>query len=208
MKRAFLFLPFLLFGCMQGATDGAAQAESAPPPDDMSADPDPDSVVVVAGDVAGLVPSVGCYENEEVIFQCTVRGGRRVVVCSSDSGDGKRVAKYRFGKEASEITLPDLGNPPPRFGSVPLSGGGEGQVEFRNGNTRYIVYSRIVRTHFVEGEPNYPAITDGLLVLEGDKLLTAHQCDGQGLTPLHFDRASRAMERVDHLFTEATAELD
>ena len=204
MKRvAALALVLASTGCGQGvaapeptpASDTLAKKAEDKPPTKPAPSPGAD-----------IAPAVACTAAEEPLFLCPVGRGRSVAVCSAPRADGGHDVHYRFGKGTSELTLPRPGGPPPRFGSVPYSGGGEQQIEFRNGDTRYIVFSRMVRTNFAEGEPNDPAIIDGLVVMQGEEVIAMHTCEGEPMLPVQYFPAEEAMGRVDHLFTEATAE--
>lgn len=118
---------------------------------------------------------VACASGEEELFSCAVPGGKRIAVCGVTNAQGQRTAQYRFGSGSEAEIVLDGG----RFASVPYSGGGEAQIEFANGSTRYIVYSRTVRTNFAAGEPNNPEFTDGVLVLSNGKVLPERQCTAE-----------------------------
>lgn len=116
---------------------------------------------------------VACAADEQELFSCTA-GSKRIAVCGVTNAQGQKTAQYRFGTpEEAEIVL-DGG----RFANVPYSGGGEAQIAFANGATRYIVYSRTVRTNFTAGEPNNPEFTDGVMVLRNGETIADRQCTG------------------------------
>lgn len=116
---------------------------------------------------------VACASNEQALFSCTA-GNKRIAVCGVTNAQGQKTAQYRFGSsDRAEIVL-DGG----RFSSVPYSGGGEAQIAFANGGTRYIVYGRTVRTNFEAGEPNNPEFTDGVMVVRDGKQVADRQCTG------------------------------
>jgi len=143
--------------------------------------------------------SAQCASNEKTIFACKVANGKRVTVCAADSGK----VHYRYGGAKAELALQGG-----KWASVAYSGGGELQMAFENGDTRYIVFSRIVRTNFKEGEPNYPAISDGVIVMRGDKVLSLQSCDDPQLKPADYDLAEKSLPRVDELFTYETSRAD
>ena len=145
-----------------------------------------------------------CLAGEGVAFTCPMKSGKHVSVCITQS-DGSKFAQYRFGPPDGPAELvwpakPDSGRL--SFASVPYSGGGEGQIIFTNGDTTYAVFSRIVRTHFVEGEPNYPAITDGIIVKRGGAVLGELLCMGdQAEMPVNFGLAKEYMDAAPELIT-------
>tara|TARA_B100000678_G_scaffold189392_1_gene158369 strand:- start:6 stop:617 length:612 start_codon:yes stop_codon:yes gene_type:complete len=115
---------------------------------------------------------VACASDEQELFSCTA-GAKRIAVCGVTNTQGQKTAQYRFGSpDKAEIVL-DGG----RFASVPYSGGGEAQIEFANGATRYVVYSRTVRTNFDE-RGNMPEFTDGVVVLRDGEAVADRQCTG------------------------------
>ena len=122
------------------------------------------TATMAEGDGGGR--SVVCSEDEQTIFSCPTDGGKRISVCGKNGE-----VEYRFGAEQAELTL--AGG---RFGSVPFSGGGEAQVAFANGETRYVVFSRVVRTNFTAGETNNPEFTDGVMVLKGNRKIAERLC--------------------------------
>lgn len=165
----------------------AADAESAETPEAESEDKAADKAKV----------AVACGEGEQTIFSCTVKNGKTIAVCASDKG-----LDYRYGKDSAELTLSGGA-----WATVPYSGGGESQIKFSNSGTDYIVFSRIVRTNFEPGEPNNPAISDGVIVQSGDKVLNLQVCTpGEG--GVDVDKLSRTGEPENELFSEATGRAD
>lgn len=144
-------------------------------------------------------PPVDCRAGEDSIFSCKTGAGKRIAVCAADGGQ----VEYRYGAERPEIVL--TGG---EFASVPYSGGGEAQIQFTNGSTRYIIFSRMVRTNFTAGEPNEPAISDGVIVLRDGKAGAMQLCDDPDAVPIDYDAAVKHMTRQDELFIEQTAQAD
>lgn len=162
-----------------------------------ASDPSPAAVVVSAA--AGKTSGVDCGTGEEPIFSCRTGGGKRIAVCAIDPGK----VEYRYGAATPELIL-DGG----RFASVPYSGGGEAQIAFANGPVRYVVFSRMIRTNFEAGEPNYPAISDGVIVLRNDEVLAISTCDDADAMPVQYDAAQKYMKQRDELFTYETGRAD
>jgi hypothetical protein len=112
--------------------------------------------------------TVACTADETPIFSCTFADRKRVAVCGTAPGK----AEYRFGGDAPELTLQGG-----ERAYAMYSGGGEQQLAFANGDTRYIVFSRVVRTRF-DGNGNEPAISDGIVVERGGKFMGIRVCEG------------------------------
>ncbi|QIG55010.1 hypothetical protein G6N82_13395 [Altererythrobacter sp. BO-6] len=151
-------------------------------------------------DRAARANPVACTSQEETIFSCEMPGGKRLAVCAPQMGE----AEYRFGGAEPEIVLTGgvLAN-------VPYSGGGEAQIRFANAGTQYIVYSRMVRTNFTEGEPNNPAISDGVVILRDGKFVAIRPCEGgQAEMPVKINAAKRVFAGNYRLFTEETIRGD
>ncbi|WP_379546035.1 hypothetical protein ACFCW2_09865 [Qipengyuania sp. DSG2-2] len=181
MRTAFAMVSVLaLAACGGDVTDSESvlgSPELAVVEDGSEADGTPDEATDEATDDStdgagdsgredDIAQPVACQEGEETLFSCDDKGGKQIAVCGKDGN-----AQYRFGNEVAEITL-DNG----KFASVPYSGGGEAQIAFSNGDTRYIVFSRIVRTNFEPGEPNNPEITDGVMVVRGGETIGKRTC--------------------------------
>ncbi|GAA4644333.1 hypothetical protein GCM10023115_22930 [Pontixanthobacter gangjinensis] len=115
-----------------------------------------------------------CAEDEPIIFSCTVKGGKQLSVCASETDAGKPTAQYRFGRQSAEMVINGG-----RFSSVPYSGGGEAQIAFSKGDTRYIVFSRVIRTNFEPGEPNEPDFQDGVMVVRSGRPAVTIRCEGE-----------------------------
>lgn len=142
---------------------------------------------------------IGCDDDEEAIFACTLENGKRVAVCSDRPG----MAQYRYGGDAPELVL--AGG---ELGIVGYSGGGESQIAFENDGYRYVVFSRMVRVGMDEEGHNLPSITDGVVVLEGDRFADLQQCDDPNVLPLQYDAAERVWQRQHDLFTDETERAD
>lgn len=140
--------------------------------------------------------AVFCGAGEETVFSCKTETGNDLAVCAA----GEDV-HYRFGKGSPDMSLMGA-----RWATVGYSGGGEAQILFSNGNTDYIVFSRMIRTNFTPGEPNNPAISDGVIVRRGEKTLSMHQCEGgQAEKPVDYNLAEAAIaNRGNELFTDET----
>lgn len=146
-------------------------------------------------------PASTCGEGEEVIFACTMKSGKKASICVTEEGDTK-FAQYRFGPAGKPAELAWPMSPADgrlAFKSVPYSGGGEGQLSFVKGDTRYVVFSRMVRTNFEPGEPNYPAIEDGILVLRGGSVLGELACADVAM-PVQYALAEEYSEPAPEIF--------
>jgi hypothetical protein len=185
----------LLAGCQGQPEDkGAAQAAAATP----SATPDVPSALADKMAAQDRIRAAACKADETPIFACKLAGGKRVAVC----GAGEWTGHYRFGSDTPELEL--AGG---KYANVMYSGGGEAQIAFANGNTRYIVFSRIVRTSFGD-DGNAPAISDGVVVERGGKFLDIKLCDDPDLLPVDVNAANAIWEDERELFTEETIRAD
>ena len=182
MKRMILIgtASLALVACNNAADDGADQLDTA----DLEANADAPAPAVPEGSVSDtdeaaedtmeeMAQPVACAQDERTLFFCEA-GRKQIAVCGVNDAKGKPTAQYRYGSDTAEMVL--AGG---RFANVPYSGGGEAQIEFLNGSTRYIVYSRTVRTNFAPGEPNDPEFTDGVMVVRGGNVLSDKQCTGE-----------------------------
>lgn len=167
----------------------------------------PGAVVATAAatPATGAKAAVGavCAKDEPVLFSCNLRNGRKVAVCGALLG-GRATAQYRYGKpgEPAEMIWPrSSSDSRVAFASVPYSGGGEAQLSFANGTTRYVVYSRIIRTNFAADEPNDPAIEDGVLVMQGGRQLANLACDDQPMHPVDYNVSEKFADKAEELFT-------
>lgn len=159
----------------------------------------PTSPAVPVAQAPAAASGGGCMAGEETIFSCKTAADKRIAVCAARGGP----VEYRYGAGEPELTV--AGG---RFASVPYSGGGEAQLAFDNAGTRYVVFSRIVRTNFAPGEPNNPAISDGVMVLQGEKVVSVQVCSDTDPVPVQYDVAARHMEQENELFTEETSRVD
>lgn len=192
--RALLGCSLLLASCGSAGAgnDGEPEeqrAEQAPPP------AGPLSPVPATTTSGSPGRTVECASGEAEVFSCKVAGGKRIAIC----GTGRGEAEYRFGDGEPELVLSGG-----RWASVPYSGGGEAQVAFASGDTRYVVFSRIVRTNFAAGEPNDPAISDGVIVLEGEEVIGIQLCDDPDVAAIDYDLAEAHFPRADDLFSWET----
>lgn len=196
----------LLAGCSKsediGQNEAAAGAENAAPTATPSAE-------IEAPPVAASTPDESkawggeCAQGEEALFACSLKNGRAVAVCKAGEGGDKGLVQYRYGKPgvAPELSWPQNSDDGKlTFASVPYSGGGEAQLGFARGAVRYIVYSRIVRTNFKPGEPNNPAITDGVMVVENGKVKANYACDGQASKAVDVNLATKYLGDDDKAF--------
>ena len=192
--RALLGCSLLLASCGSAGAgnDGEPEeqrAEQAPPP------AGPLSPVPATTTSGSPGRTVECASGEAEVFSCKVAGGKRIAIC----GTGRGEAEYRFGDGEPELVLSGG-----RWASVPYSGGGEAQVAFASGDTSYVVFSRIVRTNFAAGEPNDPAISDGVIVLEGEEVIGIQLCDDPDVAAIDYDLAEAHFPRADDLFSWET----
>ena len=184
----------LLAGCA-GAEQGDAVSQesskaSEAPANRAGASPVPSPAIT---------KEVDCTASEETVFSCAMPGGKRLAVCAPSAGP----AQYRFGTKEAELVL--RGG---KWARAMYSGGGEAQIAFANGDTRYIVFSRMVRTNFAAGEPNYPAISDSV-IMRNDELVAVRPCaGGQADMPVQYDAAERVFAQEDELFTDETMRAD
>lgn len=197
MRARALGLAFLVLvaGCQGQGSDNLDDGAEAPVPGATSA-----ALPVAAAQVAEQPRpnSASCTAEETTVFTCRLAGGKRVSVC----GAGRRSAHYRFGAETIELALAGGA-----FANVMYSGGGESQIAFTNGTTRYIVFSRIVRTSFGE-EGNASAISDGVVIEQGGKFLDIRLCEDPDLRPVDVNAANAIWNEERELFTEETSRAD
>lgn len=139
-----------------------------------------------------------CKPDETPIFTCTFADGKRVAVC----GAGEWLGYYRFGGATPELEL--AGG---KYASAMYSGGGEDQIAFDNGDTRYIVFSRMVRTGFDENG-NAPAISDGVVIERAGKFAAIRLCQDPDVLPVQTGAANAVWEDERELFTDETIRAD
>ncbi|MXP25039.1 hypothetical protein GRI39_03120 [Altererythrobacter indicus] len=196
----------LLAGCSKsedsGQSKAPAGAESAAPTTTPSAEAEASPVAASTPDESKAWGGK-CAQGEEALFTCSLKNGRAVAVCKTGEGAGQGLVQYRYGKPDAE---PELSWPQKSddgkltFASVPYSGGGEAQLSFARGAARYIVYSRVVRTNFKAGEPNDPAITDGVMVVENGKVKANYSCDGQVSKPVDVNLTTKYLGNDNEAF--------
>lgn len=189
------------------ALAGCSKIDDPETPDGAPAGSDPIVTVNAEGDSdraarKRLEKPAGCIGAETVIFHCKIESGEHLSVCGTQNGS-MRSAEYRFEGDTKSIVL--AGG---EFAAVPYSGGGEGQIAFNNGAVRYIVFSRMVRTNFEPGEPNNPAISDGVLIERGGRFAGLRKCDDPDIMPIQDDTAQKYMDMRDELFTDETIRAD
>ncbi len=193
--RTLLISSLLLAGCSGASTDGETAAAPGTPA--VKASSAPASAAPEAPDT--MARTMVCGEGGETVFACRVASGKRITVCANPKGG----AQYRFGEDRPELTL-DGGT----FAQAAYSGGGEAQIEFTGKGTRYVVFSRVVRTNFAAGEPNDPAMSDGVIVLEGERVIGMQLCSGADTQPVDSTLAEARLPRADELFTYETERAD
>lgn len=188
--RALFASALLVAGCA-GEADAPVETESG-----QAAAP---AAVQTSGEATPTAASVECAGDEEAIFSCVTERGKRIAVCGT--ADGK--AQYRFGGDTPELVLSGG-----EWASVPYSGGGEAQIAFDNKGMRYVVFSRMVRTNFTAGEPNNPAMSDGVIVLEGDSFVDLQVCADHDVLPIQYSAADARFAQAEDLFTWETGRAD
>jgi hypothetical protein len=188
--RALLASALLVAGC--------AGEEPAPVEREVDQTPAP-AAVQTSSEATPTAASVDCAVDEEAIFSCMTERGKRIAVCGT--ADGK--AEYRFGGDKPELVLSGG-----EWASVPYSGGGEAQIAFDNKAMRYVVFSRMVRTNFTAGEPNNPAMSDGVIVLEGTRVVGLQVCADPDVLPIQYSAADARFPVAADLFTWETGRAD
>lgn len=198
MRRALGLAAFaMLAGCQGQPEDRPAAPEaSAAPSPSSSIDP---AILALDADQKRMW-AAACASDEVPIFTCTFRNGKRVAVC----GAGEWTGQYRYGGDTPEIAINGG-----QYASVMYAGGGEAQIAFDNGDTRYIVFSRMVRTGYDEDGNNVPAISDGIVIERGGRFLDIRLCDGSDAPlPVQYDAANAIWEDEGELFTDETIRAD
>lgn len=143
--------------------------------------------------------TVACSGAERIVFSCRTSNGKRIAVCAAP--DGK--VEYRYGRGKPDLTLLAT-----QYASTPYSGGGEIQIGFANDATRYIVFSRMVRTNFEPGELNDPAMSDGVIVQRGEDVLNLQLCDDPAVKSIDYDLVEALVPEADELLTYETQRAD
>ncbi len=198
MRRALGLAAFaLLAGCQgQGPEQTAAPEATASPSASTSIDP----AILEFDAEQKRVAAAACAADETPIFTCNFKDGKRVAVCGATEWNGR----YRYGGSTPEIEINGG-----QYASVMYSGGGEAQITFDNGDTRYTVFSRMVRTGFDADGNNVPAISDGIVIERAGKLLAIKLCDGRDPPlPVQVDAANAIWEDERELFTDETIRAD
>lgn len=184
------------------AACAALSACQAQPAEQAAAPDTPVAVAALPSAAARQAAApVACAADETPIFSCRFADGKRVAVCGTVPGE----AEYRFGGDgAPELVLGGGENAYQMY-----SGGGESQLAFANGTTRYIVFSRMVRTGFGE-DGNFPAISDGIVVERAGKFMGVRICDDADLLPVQTGAAERYLQptKDETLFTDETIRAD
>ncbi len=198
MRRALVLAGLaLLAGCQGQAAEKAATPEAAAAP---SAATSMDPAILAFDAEQKRAAAAACAADETPIFTCNFKDGKRVAVCGAGEGNGR----YRYGGSTPEIEINGG-----QYASVMYSGGGEAQIAFDNGDTRYIVFSRMVRTGFDADGNNVPAISDGIVIERSGKFLDIKLCDGADPPlPVQYDAANAIWEDERELFTEETIRAD
>lgn len=190
------------------ACTAQAPAEQAEAPVEPTENPGVDATPLIEDDsaraAAEQTKATGwCSAKEPVIFSCQLKSRKVVSVCGTEDGEGIKEAQYRFGTlgKSPELVWPAAtGKDRLTFSSVPYSGGGEAQLSFSRGDVTYVVYSRMVRTNFKAGEPNYPEMSDGVMVLKGKQTVSDLVCADPDVVPVNYDLASEYAIQSDEVF--------
>jgi hypothetical protein len=144
-----------------------------------------------------------CSASEPVIFSCQLKSRKTISVCGTEDGAGAKSAQYRFGilGKSPELVWPEVaGKDALTYARVPYSGGGEQQLSFSRGDVTYAVYSRMIRTNFKADEPNYPEMTDGIMVLKGNEMVSDLVCADPDVVPIDYDLAEEYANHSDEAF--------
>lgn len=186
-----------LAGCSAETSVEAGETAETSVETETAIDPyadDPQAVAMEGG--------VDCGSGA-TIFACTTTSGRALRICGVEAGDGSIFAQYRFGPAsgAPELVLPQGEGSGAQWATAPYSGGGEAQALFTNGETRYVVYSRVVRTGFDEGGNN-PEFSDGVMVLRGGEIAADISCSGEADPSLDVNALMNISESQPELFAE------
>jgi hypothetical protein len=195
VRGALCLAAFALLAACQGqeAEKGAARQASATPSASASSDP-----LSAESARKERIWTAACAADETPIFTCTFKGGKRVTVCGAGEWNGR----YRYGGSAPEIELSGG-----QYAYTMYSGGGESQIAFVSGDTRYTVFSRMVRTGF-DKDGNRPAISDGVVVERNGKFLDIKLCEDPDLLTIEPGAANAVWEDEGELFTEETIRAD
>ncbi|UYV15291.1 hypothetical protein [Porphyrobacter sp. ULC335] len=194
MRRTAALAALAMLAACQG------EPVASPAADPVAATPSSDVSPALAGEMVEQkrVPAGACAADEMPIFTCKFADGKRVAVC----GAGEWHGRYRYGGSTSELELEGG-----KYAHAMYSGGGESQIAFDNGDTRYVIFSRMVRTGFGE-EGNNPAISDGIVIERAGKFQSIRICDDPDLKPIDMNAANAIWEDEGELFTEETIRAD
>lgn len=196
MKSGLFCTMLVLLTACDADTDSAKVSAVAPKTSTPAPAPE---VRTVAEKAAPPKPGgVGCAPEESEIFACNLANGKRVAVC----GLSEWIGQYRYGGSKPELVINGAD-----YSHVTYSGGGERQIAFDHRGYRYIVFSRVVRTNFSAGEPNDPAISDGVVILRGKKFVEMQLCDDANGKPVS-GSANAIWEDEQKLFTTETVRAD
>ena len=190
-----LSLALALAACSNGDATHDRSAEEVTAVELYEGMPTIDGAAAASASEGKSGPDPSCSEAEQKVFSCTMKSGKQASVCIAGEGDAQ-FAQYRFGRvgKTAELVWPasaDAGVL--TFKSVPYSGGGEAQISFTRGDTTYAVFSRVIRTNFEPGEPNYPQIDDGIMVKRNGAMLGELLCENLDL-PIDVNLAGRHMK--------------
>ena len=108
-----------------------------------------------------------CKVGESSVFNCQVKG-KTVSICASESkGAQDKFMQYRFGSPSKlELSIPEKGIDGIKVGNLMYSGGGGEFLIFKNKDTEYVVFSRIMKG----GEDS------GVLIQKGSKKIAGLYC--------------------------------
>lgn len=177
------------------------QGQSPEKADEVAAEPSSPPLIAPAS-AAQLSPEAVAFGiGETTIHACTMQNGKALAICSQ----GGETATYRYGSRAPELNLQGG-----RWARVGYSGGGELQIAFDNGETRYIVFGRTVRTGF-DRNGNETASSGGVIVLRGGRFAGMQLCRADSDASYYGEESEAAMQRLpqsEELFTEETIRAD
>ena len=169
------------------------------PPDVGLPDDEAHRIAALDGETR-RVAAAACRQGEQAIFHCKIRNGKPLSVCATRQGKGE----YRYGGESPELVLHDGS----WSADTSWARGGESQIRFVNGDTSYIVFSRMVATS-VEENGSGPAISDGVVIERNGLPGRLRLCEGkQADIPVKYSAAKRVFGDPDDLYTGQTAEAD
>jgi hypothetical protein len=140
------------------------------------------SVALAGGGVRAAEPKSRylCKPEETVVFGCD-SGGKMISVCGSPGFTGTTgYLQYRFGTPSKiELAYPETPAAAKGrfwFSHTDYSGGDEAHLRFVSNGVVYAVFDRMIRTNFIPGQPNNPAMSEGVAVRLPGKKATARLC--------------------------------